>query len=265
MKQGELFDGLKAGQDPTNDLRQESSLDDKFQLRLSADKIVFLTLVVFVLLIIVFTLGVEHGKRLYDKQLRGEREIESITNLARVTAAQQSISKRKLDRKGKELDHEIKRIESVRAGGTSSKSQWSKIPFLSRRKRVSELKEVEQSVPSKAQSEVISLPEPKKAEIEKKLEPTAKPVEKKLKESQKIPEKLEKSYEVRIMSVTKETYAQNEVERLGKKGIEASFRQSGDYHIVILGPYGKRKDADKALSHIQKSGTFSDAYIRRLG
>jgi len=246
-KQGELFENPKINSEGLGRLSDETALDDKFQLRLSADKIVFITLVIFVLLIVVFTLGVEHGKRLHGDRLRSERDVESISNLARVTAAKKAIDIKKMDRKGRELDQEIDRIEGRRAGGTPSKSSWSKVSFRKTPRR----QQAVATLPSKT-------PEKSLIKSDEKLAPTPQVTDPK---SEKPPVK---SYEVRIMSVKKQEYADTEVTRLEKKGFLVSTRKSGNYHIVFLGPFAERKLADKAKSRVQKVGSFGDAYIRRL-
>ena len=141
MKQGELFDHMKAapGKLQGEDFVKQSSMDERFELRLSADKMVFLLLVILIFLIVVFTLGVEHGKRLQEARLRTERDVESITNLARVTAAKKSLSRKRSDEKGRRLDKEIARIEGTPpAGGKPTKSSWLRVSFLSNKEREAE-------------------------------------------------------------------------------------------------------------------------------
>ena len=75
---------------------------------------------------------------------------------------------------------------------------------------------------------------------------------------------LTKGYEVRILSVSDKKYADLEIARLAKKGIQASTRKSGNYYLVALGPYTLYPEAESALSKAKGAGGFKDAYIRKL-
>ena len=75
---------------------------------------------------------------------------------------------------------------------------------------------------------------------------------------------ISKGYEVRILSVVEKKYADIEIERLSKNGIQASVRKSGNYYLVALGPYVSHQEADAAIKRVKSAGPFKDAYIRRL-
>jgi hypothetical protein len=243
MKQGELFEGLKSrGGDGKGDGLADKYLgDERFELRLTIDKVIFVLLAVFILLVVVFTLGVEHGKKRELKYLSKKHEVESITNLAKVREAQRSLG--------------IKKKTGSPAGAETGKTKnsWMKLSFPGEK----EFRKTPKKAPEKE--------EPPEVTIKKKASEEKKPVS----EEAPVPKPAgpapgTKSYEVRIMSVKKKEFADNEVTRLKKKDFLVTSRKSGKYYMVVLGPYPERSKADNALVRVRKFSPYKDAYIRRL-
>jgi cell division septation protein DedD len=230
MKQRELFEGLKSkgNEFPGQGFAGQSLTDEKFGLHLTIDKIVFIVLAFLILLVVVFTLGVEHGKKAEQKSIHKTREVESITNLARVQAAKKSLGIKK-----KTVERTVSRSDLVRTDNSFSK--------------------------------LFPEAEPKKEKVYKKAKKKEEPKEIQEKvETEETPKAPQKTYEVRLMSIINKDYAEREMNQLLKKGVLASSRKSGNYYIIVLGPFLERSQADKALEETRKVGPFKDAYIRRI-
>jgi len=273
MKQGELFAHPNASKlDQLGDKSRAPSPQEKWEVRLTLDKAIFGSLASLILLIVIFTWGVEHGKSLQKEKMATEREVESITNLARVTAAEKSLN----------LQTDSGPIE---AGEIEDKKSWSLFSIFSRKPKQNR-KAIQQTAIEIADTIQESENVPQIPENEA-AQPTEDIIQElKGHESQPIASQeqsalstvspsnnqrpatsdqgLERAYEVRIMSLGNEEYAEKEVKKLQGKGLRASFRKSGDYYLVILGPYPIRAEADRFLEEARKFNPFKDAYIRRL-
>jgi len=272
MKQGELFAHPNASKlDQLGDKSRAPSPQEKWEVRLTLDKAIFGSLASLILLIVIFTWGVEHGRSLQKEKMATEREVESITNLARVTAAEKSLN----------LQTDSGPIEE---GVIEDKKSWSLFSIFSRKTRratkatndrkVSTDEAIEIKAPSRESENALQISEFESQKLEEDItretEPQIdlKPRDPKpeiASEKRPLPTiNLEKAYEVRIMSLGNEEYAEKEVKKLQGKGLRASFRKSGDYYLVILGPYPIREEADRFLEQARKLNPFKDAYIRRL-
>jgi len=264
MKQRELFKELEAAaQGEVRPEAPELPPEERFSLRLTLDKIVFLALAGAILLIVVFSFGVEQGKKMQRSAWKIERTVESITNLARVIRVQKSLAPREDEDFGRSLNREIAAMETkppapapapaVSAPSPVSAGRKSAVPFSGLFSRLLGKPAREPAKPAPVSAETA---------VEKTAEPPAvTPEPKKTEEPVPVPQK---GYEVRVMSVSNESYGKQEVERLAKLGLSGSMRKSGDYYLITLGVYGSRLEADKELKNARTKAAFKDAYIRRL-
>jgi len=279
MKQGELFKDLGSR---LSESEKTAGVgvppEDKFEVRFTVDKAIFIALAGLILLIVVFTYGVEHGKKLERELFQSQRDIESITNLARVAAVKKSVSQRQREGSSKLLDKELSAIESEPTAAPvpvpepkpvvkplKPKSSFLQLLFPKRSKApaagtVETLTTAQPSAPA-----VTGITEPS-TQLQTSPTPEAQPAV----PAAAAPEPpvevkaLTKGYEVRILSVSDKKYADLEIARLAKKGIQASTRKSGNYYLVALGPYTLYPEAESALSKAKGAGGFKDAYIRKL-
>jgi len=278
MKQGELFKDITPRTSGEALERGVSDRpEDKFEIRFTVDKVIFIALAGLILLIVIFTLGVEHGRKLQRELFQNQRDIESISNLARVTAVKKSIeslNQREREASGKLLDKELSAIEGTTAPATltapptvpkPAKSSFSLMRlFFGNHPKKSPAPSKPVPVPKETPA-ALSAPEqappPQTADL-----PVA-PVES---EPSNAPAALPatnvltKGYEVRVLSVSQEKYATAEIEQLAKKGFQAAARKSGNYYLVTLGPFALYPEAEAALAKAKNAGGFKDAYIRKL-
>jgi cell division protein FtsN len=277
MKQGELFQDLKPQVPASQDEESPETPEERFRLVLTFDKIIFIALAVLILLIVVFTFGVEHGKKLQRELSQNQRGVESITSLAEISAAQRSLTQKQALSVGKPLDKAISEIETepAKPQPKPKKKFKLKIPILS---SLFAKKKPQAPAPLAApvteaklteEPEMVPLPpipvseQPAEIPVEV-ISKTSPPKEAEPAESAEEEKAPEKGYEVRIMSVVEKTFADKAVIRLSKEGITASARKSGNYYIVLTGPYKTRAEADKMIKKVKKNASYKDAYIRHL-
>jgi cell division protein FtsN len=275
MKQGELFKdlGFRLTENEKNDPPRENP-EEKFELRFTVDKVIFIALAGLILLIVIFSFGVEHGRKLEQEISQNRHDIESLTNLARVTAAKKALVQKKKEEAGR-FDKEFSALEEETEGAPPAITPPQKpkrkfkisFPFF---------KSTPRETPAGAPSIVpqpLALPSvavllpsqnPASAPLGTKTPASPEPkVEVKTPPALPIPV-VTGGYEVRILSVVDKKNADVEIEKLAKKGIQATVRKSGSYYLVALGPYGAREEAEASLKKVKSSGPFHDAYIRKL-
>lgn len=69
-----------------------------------------------------------------------------------------------------------------------------------------------------------------------------------------------KPYTVVVATFTRKEWAEKEIDRLRKKGVEAAIYQSGSYFLVCAGSYQTKDAAKEAMGKLR--GTYKDAYLR---
>ncbi len=235
MKQGELFESLKPRGKNISDKRFDETLSEgKFEIRLTIDKIIFVTLIFLILLVVIFTIGVEHGKSIEKESLGKRYKVESMANLAQVRKTEKSLGFQKRVQAKEEKSPSIK----IRTNSEKPrKSGGSLLGTYFPKKREEHLTK---------KQETVSIP--KKEEVSLQGE-TVKP---------------EKYYEARLMSTSNQNYAKREVESLLKSNLKGSYRKSGKYYMVVLGPFLSRQDADKELAAAKEVGKYKGTYIRKI-
>ena len=69
-------------------------------------------------------------------------------------------------------------------------------------------------------------------------------------------------YTIQVASFKSKGYAQKEVARLAKRGMQATIVRKGNYVVVYVGDFSQKKEADVSLNQLKQ--TYRDCFIRRL-
>jgi len=117
---------------------------------------------------------------------------------------------------------------------------------------------------TKLEPSISALPEQireqKQIPLQPPLEETSKPLEApKSRELEKVTE-----YTIQIASYKTKEYAQQEAERLKKKGFSPLIILKGNYIVLCVGKFPNRQAAESLLSELKKEKRYEDSIIRRL-
>jgi hypothetical protein len=116
-----------------------------------------------------------------------------------------------------------------------------------------EIKAQEENVTAKDENGNETIKKAKKKEIEK--------IEK-IREKNETIEAKEPLYRVQVASFRKLSSANQEAEKLRKKGYPVKIEEKGRYSVVYAGKFKEKKEAEKDLKKLKK--IYKDCVLRRL-
>ncbi|MBI1978049.1 MAG: SPOR domain-containing protein [Candidatus Omnitrophica bacterium] len=227
MVQGELFreESSSSGYG-SSDLLRKKSFISRYQFVLTLDKFLIVLIGVTVVFVLTYSFGVEHGKRMMEKQFQKTIPIETASVLTTIIPTGKPSA---VEPQGQEI--------LLLAGEQQAHSESSR-----QEESGTGLKEMKTEPIRKKESDdlpfTVGTPQAKLMIAKGKL------------------------YTVQLVTYNNKQLAQREIERLKSKGFEGFVIPSGSYFQVCVNYFESRTKARDFLNGFSDSGRCPDAYIR---
>lgn len=224
--QGDLFE-VPSSAAIMSGTGMKETFSEKMRVTLRLDQIIVGMIALLVIYVLVFSFGVEKGKRFALAELKAER-------LKRQTMVQE-LGQKILEMKGQEM----------------SQRQLASMAHLNSRKTASNFNVQPVNVPARATAPGITVA----------IAPVIPPAD--LSSAPAAPATLASGFTVQTVTFNSKAQAEKSIQILKDKGQEAFLIPSGRFYQVCLGKYATKRDATAKLAQLKASGVApKDAFIR---